>query len=409
MPALRKAVTGTVLIFWSAAALAAEFAKGPADIPALPALPVQMDLPFPAGVHAIEAMDPLANAARIAPQAAAPSAPAQAPTLGAIQKAFAPQIRAAGDRRASDGELSSAGRAAYDGGGELPMDSGGEPARLAGTGGVVKTPLPNPGRFYDRAFADAVYYAGRKGLPRESVSLERITGNIPASENAAHLMYAFDAQSNKRAFKIYVDFSPHWALAGQDYGSRVSVYDLGSPAQDRVASHEASLPRAVVPALRAAPETALRLAREKAPRLSSQVSFKLGLTQGRPVYVFYDARGGRVAVDARMGRVSVLEEPSGSAGAGAQYRALREALTGLVRRVAQARPKVARAQIEAAARSAASQKGRPWSQTEYDANRAQIAYHLQLHGATQEQLRLFYELTDKAPILNGGFNPWSGD
>jgi hypothetical protein len=67
------------------------------------------------------------------------------------------------------------------------------------------------------------------------------------------------------------------------------------------------------------------------------------------------------------------------------------------------------ARIEAAAKSVASYKGRPWSQTEYNMSEATTADSLRRDGASPAQLRLFQKLCDAAPVRGGGFNPWSGD
>ena len=67
------------------------------------------------------------------------------------------------------------------------------------------------------------------------------------------------------------------------------------------------------------------------------------------------------------------------------------------------------AEIESAARGAASYKGRPWSSTEYSYNWALTQSWLVRRGATAAQLALFEKLTSEAPVKNGGFNPWSGD
>jgi hypothetical protein len=65
--------------------------------------------------------------------------------------------------------------------------------------------------------------------------------------------------------------------------------------------------------------------------------------------------------------------------------------------------------IKSAAQSVASHKGQPWSQTEYNMVHGTTYWSLEEQGATPEQLDLFNKLCDEAPILAGGFNPWSGD
>lgn len=65
--------------------------------------------------------------------------------------------------------------------------------------------------------------------------------------------------------------------------------------------------------------------------------------------------------------------------------------------------------VRASANGVASHKGRPWSQTEYNAAWAYAYDGLRREGATRAQLELFEKLTGEAPVLGGGFNPWSGD
>jgi hypothetical protein len=67
------------------------------------------------------------------------------------------------------------------------------------------------------------------------------------------------------------------------------------------------------------------------------------------------------------------------------------------------------ARIEAAAKSVASYKGRPWSQTEYNMTESMTGDSLRRDGASPAQMRLFQKLCDAAPVRGGGFNPWSGD
>lgn len=66
-------------------------------------------------------------------------------------------------------------------------------------------------------------------------------------------------------------------------------------------------------------------------------------------------------------------------------------------------------QVRGYARGTASHKGRPWSSTEYNMSYAMGYDALEAAGATEAQLALYRELCDAAPVLGGGFNPWSGD
>lgn len=65
--------------------------------------------------------------------------------------------------------------------------------------------------------------------------------------------------------------------------------------------------------------------------------------------------------------------------------------------------------VRSAALGSISQKGRPWSSTEYNAASYYNRIALEMAGATEEQLKLYDELCDAAPVRGGGFNPWSGD
>ena len=68
----------------------------------------------------------------------------------------------------------------------------------------------------------------------------------------------------------------------------------------------------------------------------------------------------------------------------------------------------AAAAVASAKSSLASQKGYPWSYTEYNCALASMMEHLaSQHGdaAAQELLRQM----DSVPIKGGRFNPWSGD
>jgi hypothetical protein len=96
-------------------------------------------------------------------------------------------------------------------------------------------------------------------------------------------------------------------------------------------------------------------------------------------YVADDTDGRRAAVNARTG-------------------AVKDMFTG-----------PSRAEVEAAARGAASYKGMPWSHTEYSMTLAGYESGLRKAGATFAQLQLFHKLADAAPIKGGRFNPWSGD
>ncbi|MFH1724360.1 MAG: hypothetical protein ABII00_07040 [Elusimicrobiota bacterium] len=70
---------------------------------------------------------------------------------------------------------------------------------------------------------------------------------------------------------------------------------------------------------------------------------------------------------------------------------------------------VTQEEIDGAVRSAVSQKGRPWSESEYSAAYYMTKRGLTLRGATRAQLEEYAKRCDEAPVRGGGFNPWSGD
>lgn len=54
-------------------------------------------------------------------------------------------------------------------------------------------------------------------------------------------------------------------------------------------------------------------------------------------------------------------------------------------------------------------KGRPWSWSEFNATKSTVRHHLAEEGASKEQLEEFDRIIEKAPIVGGSFNAWSGD
>ncbi len=54
-------------------------------------------------------------------------------------------------------------------------------------------------------------------------------------------------------------------------------------------------------------------------------------------------------------------------------------------------------------------KGRPWSESEFNATKTNNRRQLAEDGATEEQLKEFDRIINEAPIIGGSFNTWSGD
>lgn len=67
------------------------------------------------------------------------------------------------------------------------------------------------------------------------------------------------------------------------------------------------------------------------------------------------------------------------------------------------------AEVDAAVKGVISMKGRPWSQTEFNAAYYTAAWSLWEKGASFEQMLAFHKAVDEAPVKGGSFNPWSGD
>jgi len=398
MSDLRKAAIGTSLILWSAAAFGASFEKGALQIPGT--LPVRLSLPFASiPADALQALDPLSKIQPVIPAAAAPA--------GVPAAASKASIMAAGsDRSSSRNESAESQRQRLDGqfdnSGELPAEPEFNPPAAIGTGGVVKAPLPNPAKYYEQAYEEAVYQASLKKIDRAGVTFREATATLPTPAGARHdFSYTFDARgADGKTYVIYVDFAAYWAGASQRYGSRASMSQ--APSGYMIAgTSEASQPAAVSRVMRAAPETALRLAREKSG-LAASVSYAVRPdARGGLSYNFFDGEGWHVTVDARTGKASVLRRPAES----------REKIKArLIRRIRSYKaPKVSWDEIRAAAAEVAKYKGMPWSHSEYDGYRINAAESLRQRGATTEQLREFEALLEKAPLLGGRFNPWAGD
>ncbi len=80
---------------------------------------------------------------------------------------------------------------------------------------------------------------------------------------------------------------------------------------------------------------------------------------------------------------------------------------GMTRRAKKA--KLSDEQVRATAAGVIAMKGRPWSQTEFNAAYYPALQSLKDGGATKAQIALFEKLVADAPIKGGSFNPWSGD
>jgi hypothetical protein len=65
--------------------------------------------------------------------------------------------------------------------------------------------------------------------------------------------------------------------------------------------------------------------------------------------------------------------------------------------------------VEKMAERVALFKGRPWSWSEFNATKSNVRRHIAEEGATEKQLEEFDRIIEKAPIVGGSFNTWSGD
>ncbi|HVA66597.1 MAG TPA: hypothetical protein VNK24_06705 [Elusimicrobiota bacterium] len=272
-------------------------------------------------------------------------------------------------------------------------------------GGRAEASLPwtpvNPAEFYAQALAEAAHTAQRYGVKPEDVNLGDIKGTF-SSRDAREISYEFYVQpgkAEKNSGIIYVDFSRSWAQSGQRMGARVATF-ITNPKEHEVEPRHyeaAELAKQII----YSPYAALEAARKKFPGLTLNAAYLLGLDKrdgGNDFwYHIYDAKGHAIAVNARTAEAADMKG---------------DASLNSVRKNAAAEkdePGLSREIIEAAAQHAAMYKGMPWSRSEYEAGVYEIEQKLVAKGASEEDLKLYRELCDKAPVQGGRFNPWSGD
>jgi len=272
-------------------------------------------------------------------------------------------------------------------------------------GGRAETSLPwtpvNPAEFYAQALAEAAHTAQRYGVKPEDVNLGEIKGTF-SSMDARELSYEFYIQpgkAEKNSGIIYVDFSRSWAQPGQRMGARVATFITNPKEHETEPRHFGAeeLAKKII----YSPYAALEAARKRFPGLTLHAAYLLSLDKrdgGKDFwYHIYDAKGHAVAVNARTAEAADMKGDA--------------SLKSIKKNAAAEKdePGLSREIIEAAAQHAAMYKGMPWSQSEYEAGVYEIEQKLIAKGASEEDLTLYHELCDKAPIQGGRFNPWSGD
>ena len=188
------------------------------------------------------------------------------------------------------------------------------------------------------------------------------------------------ARLESAGWRFYFDAGGRLVLAAIDAKGQAWAYAYGPQkvAASLALTQEAFLGRALLPL-----EQVLKNISEiwvvPAAQLGARV---VVLPRSRDLWYVIDSEdGSRTFVNARTGRASPVVSPA-------------------------APP---RARIEAMARSVASQKGYPWSYTEYSLVVATAEDDLRRDGATLAQFNLFHRLIDAAPLRGGRFNPYSGD
>ena len=294
--------------------------------------------------------------------------------------------------------------------------------------------LSNPSAMYAEARKKAVEIAAARGVQAAQVLFVQATASMPVRDGAHwHYQFSIPGKNGGRAL-IYADTS---RFLGGALEARTSVYE-NAPEQAGLA-----LALEPVPFLTAAknldPEQALDAARRAAPGLGAGVSVALDYRDepaaggGDLWYRFYDDNGGVVSVNARTSEARVDAAPPsdrssrataavvtiGLIAAAAGLLALTHigallggalglaALSGTILPVQPA--KVGDDEIAQAAKSVIASKGGIWSRTEYSMGYSNSIANLTKRGATKEQIARFRKLCDDAPVINGRFNPWSGD
>ncbi|MDE2313283.1 MAG: hypothetical protein KGL04_03810 [Elusimicrobia bacterium] len=365
------------------------------------AQPAAPEIPnLPASLAELQAQDPAARA----PRAAAEK------MVSAMTQSLQEPIKAAGDAHSSADSSIDAGRQIESiMTGEAYADGVGYPSEVlaargghgAGHAGSIPWMPVNPAEFYAQALAEAAHTAERYGVKPGNVNLGDIKGTF-SSMDAREISYEFYIKPGKAEDNsgiIYVDFSRSWAQAGQRMGARVATFITNPKDHDVEPRHfgAAELAQKVI----YAPRAALDAARKRFPDLGLNASYLLSLDSrdgGNDFwYHIYDSGGHAVAVNARTAEAADMTGNASSAKS-PKKRAIADALQGL-----------SREDIESAAQHAAQYKGRPWSQTEYEAGVYEIQQKLIARGATKEDIKLFRRLCDEAPIQGGSFNPWAGD
>ena len=359
------------------------------EIPALPASPA-----------ALQTQPPAAKATRNVAEK----------MVSAMAKSLQEPLRAAIDAHSSADSSVEAGRQIESiMTGEADADGAGYPSaalaarsdRDASHAGSIPWMPVNPAEFYAQALADAAHTAERYGVKPGNINLGDIKGTF-SSMDAREISYEFYIQPGKAEENsgiIYVDFSRSWAQPGQRMGARVATF-ITNPKDHAVEPRPIAVTELAKKVIYA-PRAAFDAARKRFPDLSLNASYLLSLDPrdgGSDFwYHIYDSRGHAVAVNARTAEAVDMAGNASSAKS-PKKRAIADAPQGL-----------SREDIESAAQHAVQYKGRPWSQTEYEAGVYEIEQKLIARGATEEDIKLFRRLCDEAPIQGGSFNPWAGD
>lgn len=301
----------------------------------------------------------------------------------------------------------------------------------AAMGGIMMQPnvMPNPSRDFALALDQAVKTAAKHGYTDDQVYFGGATASLPRRDGRewSYSFYFSRDLARGSVSLAYVDILTGWTST-PDF--RVSYFQNVESPFAASALHELKL--------ELGPEQALDAVRAQEPLFGSRVSMQLTPTGA---YTIYDERGGKAVVDGVTKQVSILTTPppvveGGNwsrgktitlsifvglallylkpwifmmvAGAAVIFLALRDIRKSVIEDRPEA-PGVSDADVESAARSVISYKGRPWSQTEYNMGYYNALENLEKRGASAAQLERFKKLCDEAPVKGGGFNPWSGD
>ncbi|MBI5201728.1 MAG: HAD hydrolase family protein [Elusimicrobia bacterium] len=281
---------------------------------------------------------------------------------------------------------------------------------------VVNRDLPDPNEMYAQALKAARERSGVADL-----RVLHVNGSLPVQDQMVwSFTFALPGGDGKFADQVVVDIDRGMFSDRGPYGTRAMLYRNAPVTEEAIPF--SSDPYLFSRGVKVTPAAALTEAVRRAGYAPGGWSVQLRVGEEAESgdkdfwYHFYGADR-HVAINARTGEFRGVQMPSKIQDDGTGWwPRLKKAvgdwahpkLANWMGRP-QAEPSVTDEQVRAAARSTVSQKGGIWSATEYNMAYYFGEQHLREKGATEAQLALYKKLCDEAPVINGRFNPWSGD